>query len=157
MKMLDFGGPRPKSRVVGLLDSDGQVRHVEAVSDKREAPWRRVWKYRHKLVGKLAEWLQSLPRAPKEIVLLGNGARLTGPTAKSVVRVLSTWFPVVDPPAGHWRYGTPLSNRASRPVCRVARNGKLTIWPTHGACAKSLGISVMAVGRWIDSGRLLPL
>lgn len=157
MKMLDLGGPRPKSRVIGLVDSAGQVRHVEAVSDKRLAPWRLVWKYRAQLPGRLAEWLRSLDSEPHEITLLGSGARLTGPAAKSVVRLMSAWFPVVDPPPGPWLTGTPWSNRAGRPVGRVARNGKVTTWPTHSACAKSLGISMMAVGRWIDSGRLLPL
>ena len=189
----------PTCRVIALVDGAGTVRHVEATSARRAAPWRIVWDHREELPGRLAAWFRTLlDHEPAEIVLLGGGAGLTWTAARNVARLLNGWFPACAPlpecrrigrreedgsmttwptrsaaakalgvhvnTVDRWvRKGKLLylaesaSRQAGGSVCRVDRNGHVTVWPTQRACAKSLGISTAAVSHRIDHGTLLRL
>jgi hypothetical protein len=115
----------PTCRVVALVDSAGMIRHIEVACARRETPWRRIWRLRAQLSGRLAEWFRSLGREPAEITLLGSGTRLTREAARGAARLLADWFGCVPIPKG-------------QPVGRRDSDGTTTTWPSHTAAAKAL-------------------
>ena len=129
--MLDLGGPRPKHRVVGLLDDAGTLRYITADRADKPAQWRAIWRYRNQLESECARWLRTLAAEPREVVLLGSVVGLHAPVARAVAKMLSDLCNTIK--------GGRKGQR--RRVARVEPDGTLTIWESQAAAARALGTS----------------
>jgi hypothetical protein len=145
----DLGGPKPKYRVFGLLDAEGNVKFIGADRADKPAVWRTIWRYRDRLNTELARWLRTLDVEPREVVLLGTAVGLHAATAHSAARMLTDVFGTIKK-----RTGGP------RAVALVEPDGSLTIWRSQLDAAKALGLvstgpirDRIADGALLDAGR----
>jgi hypothetical protein len=114
-------------------------------SDKRDAPWRQIWRLRDQLVGRLnnpfVTWLGSLDHEPTEITLLGGGSRLDWKTAEKVMQMMNGWFDLAPAAKG-------------RAVGQRQVDGSVRVWPSRAAAAKALGLHRETIRIWLHKGKL---
>jgi hypothetical protein len=148
---IDLGGPKPKYRVFGLLDAEGNVKFIGADRADKPAVWRTtIWRFRDRLNTELARWLRTLDAEPREVILLGSSeVRLHAATARAAAKILTDAF------------GTLKEKRTShrRAVARAEPDGSLTIWRSQREAAKALGLASsgpirdrIADGALLDAG-----
>ena len=141
--MKDLGGRRPRHRVVGLVDREGVIRYIGVASADRRPIWKAVWTYRHKLESALAAWMRTLPKEPREVVLLGGAVALHAGVARAAAKMLRRVFDVPSDEEAHCER-------------RVVVDGeKHKVWPSVSAAARGLGVSRPTILRYIQRGRLL--
>jgi hypothetical protein len=144
--VLKENGPKPKHRVVGLLDDAGSLTFIGADRADRPAHWRTIWRYRHQLNTNLARWLQTLAGEPREVVLLGSAVGLHAPVARAVAKMMSDLCNTIT---------EERKGRQRRRVARVEPDGTLTVWESVAAAARALGTSPPVVRDRIADGVLL--